>query len=410
MRPLSIETGATVIDMQTRPHPIGALRRWGNLNRRVDRDVTETLKRVANHVGLERELARIRDVGIDAAAAQWIGERLAPIERGLDDLGHGRKCQTTFHAFDTREDALAWDRAGDEDDLAVVPGDHATASRRLLHRQLDRLPDAQHGLFVPEKRKAEHVTHEAVVGRLHGASPHVRGHARSKRRQLGFCFAQGLRRRTGFELRRRNRHQLIIEDRQSLDDRRAGITTRMTRIGRQLIELGQEPLEISLEAGRASGSPRDETSDDAFEVRGEGRLPGLRCFGVSRRQHDANCASPLVVDLEDVMLAELDPNRPRARQALRLTPLDDPIDAALRDGQRNSLLRPATHLLEGRPDDPDQMTAILLTEVRFELTTVVTNIDQMRSVFPVLSVVHDVDDKRTIRVIRAVRGRLSGRA
>jgi hypothetical protein len=75
---------------------------------------------------------------------------------------------------------------------------------------------------------------------------------------------------------------------------------------------------------------------------------------------------------------------------LSVATLAAPIDASARNGQRNPLLGPRPHLLEGWTHDPNEVTAVLLTEVGFELTTVVPEIEHGRSLIFVWSVVHGV--------------------
>src|SRR5436190_15574573 len=83
--PLAVEPGAGTADVTAGAHPVPALGRRGHVDRLLTRNAPETRERIADDVALDRELARIRDVRVQVAAAQRIGRRRAPIGRGLDD-------------------------------------------------------------------------------------------------------------------------------------------------------------------------------------------------------------------------------------------------------------------------------------------------------------------------------------
>src|SRR5207302_820812 len=90
------------------------------------------------------QLARVRDVRVEASSAQWIGRGRASIRRRFvyaDRLGVR---QAFSDALDTRGDALAGDRAADEHHPAVEACDHASADCRLLDDQAHRLAWCQH--------------------------------------------------------------------------------------------------------------------------------------------------------------------------------------------------------------------------------------------------------------------------
>src|SRR5690606_20733750 len=92
---------------------------------------------------------------------------------------------------------------------------------------------------------------------------------------------------------------------------------------------------------------------DAFEFRSSTPLP------------HPDRPPPGIERVEDVSLAELDPQRTPA-PAARVRALDAPVDPAEGDLERNTLGRPVADLLERRTDDPDQMTAVFLAQVGFD--------------------------------------------
>ena len=109
-------------------------------------------------------------------------------------------------------------------------------------------------------------------------------------------------------------------------------------------------------------------------MRGEARLRLCRRrFVGALTQYDANRTPPVVENIEDVALAELDAHRTPAPAAC-LQALAVAIDAPVGDGQRNTLLRPAENLLECRSGDAHEMAAVLSTEIRLELPAIVGKI------------------------------------
>ena len=71
----------------------------------------------------------------DIAAACGIGFRLAPVWRRLFDRAWSGVRDAAAHLLDAHPHALAWNRAGDEDNLPVVAGDHPTAGGGLLDQE-----------------------------------------------------------------------------------------------------------------------------------------------------------------------------------------------------------------------------------------------------------------------------------
>ena len=80
-------------------------------------------------------------------------------------------------------------------------------------------------------------------------------------------------------------------------------------------------------------------------------------------------ASPFVEGIQHVGFAEIDPNRPSA-WPLRIVAIEVAVDAVPDDLGRNATLRPTTHQLESRPDDPNQVAVILPAEVGFDVTAI----------------------------------------
>ena len=98
--------------------------------------------------------------------------------------------------------------------------------------------------------------------------------------------------------------------------------------------------------------------------------------------HDADRAAPVVEEVEDVALAELDAHRPAARapsRPLASQALAIPIDPAIRHGQRHAAVRPPAHLLERRSRDAHEVAAVLPTEIGFELAAVFRKIWHRRA-------------------------------
>src|SRR5262245_36160147 len=99
----------------------------------------------------------------------------------------------------------------------------------------------------------------------------------------------------------------------------------------------------------------------------------------------AGCAAPLVEDIEDVRLAEVNLHRPppRTRPVVALEVTIDPLE---RDLDRDAARRPGRHHLEGRSDDADQVPVVLPTEVGLDLAAVIRNLQSaIRNVYWFLS-------------------------
>ena len=129
------------------------------------------------------------------------------------------------------------------------------------------------------------------------------------------------------------------------------------------------------ECGSARAARVRETRDGALDVRAQRRLSGLRLARLllPRRRGDANGTTPVVEGVEHVRLAELDAHRPPPRTS-GLEALAAAIDAAKRDLQRHARRGPAAHHLEGRPDDANEMAAVLLAQVSLDLARVLPRI------------------------------------
>src|SRR5690606_41201700 len=84
-------------------------------------------------------------------------------------------------------------------------------------------------------------------------------------------------------------------------------------------------------------------------------------------------AAPLVVHRTNVVLAELQAQRPlRPSGAVALGLL---LDTAIDDRERNAFGRPAAHQLEGRTDDPDDVPFVDASQVLFDAPAVLPEIE-----------------------------------
>jgi hypothetical protein len=97
-------------------------------------------------------------------------------------------------------------------------------------------------------------------------------------------------------------------------------------------------------------------------------------LGVWRDRRDANRAAPLIERIEHVGFTELDAHRTPARP-FPVVALEVAIDASLRDAKRDTLPRPADHLLERRTNDADEVAIVLAAQVGFDFAAVGLDID-----------------------------------
>jgi len=113
-------------------------------------------------------------------------------------------------------------------------------------------------------------------------------------------------------------------------------------------------------------------------VWGPGRILPVRVTGLSitEKLYDeflnpthADGPAPLVEGVEHVFFAELDAHRTPAC-ALGVVPIERAVDAVDGDLERNALLGPATHQLEGRAHDANQVSVVLARQVRLDGTAV----------------------------------------
>ena len=77
------------------------------------------------------------DVRVERAAARPIDIDGAPVAARVEHLDRVRKRELLADAIDADAHAFAGNRAGDEHNLPLVPGEHAAAGDRLLDRDDD---------------------------------------------------------------------------------------------------------------------------------------------------------------------------------------------------------------------------------------------------------------------------------
>src|SRR5688572_5561405 len=146
MSAFAIEAETAMLRMQPGAHPVARLRRADDLRDARERHPSDPSERVLNDLSLEVQLSRIGDVGVDVAAASPVAGQRPPIRRRRDDLDGFGVGQALCRSLDAGSNALARDRAPDEDDLSMMPRQHAAAGRRLLdverddRARLDQLP------------------------------------------------------------------------------------------------------------------------------------------------------------------------------------------------------------------------------------------------------------------------------
>ena len=141
---LPVEANRLAGGMKSRLHPVPGFRRRRDMNGSGDRDVADPRKGIGDDLRLQHDLTRIGDMGVDTSSAERIRAGIPAVRRWLVDLNGGRERQALLHAIDAHGGALARNRPGNQEDLAVVPRDHAAASRRLLDGCLDQIPRCQH--------------------------------------------------------------------------------------------------------------------------------------------------------------------------------------------------------------------------------------------------------------------------
>jgi hypothetical protein len=109
-------------------------------------------------------------------------------------------------------------------------------------------------------------------------------------------------------------------------------------------------------------------------MRGKRGLPSCRRrLGSRSALYDTDRAAPILEEVEDVSLAELDPHWTPSGGACLHT-LAVSVDAATRNRQRHAALGPAAHLFERRPDDPHEVAAVLPTEVGLERAAILRKV------------------------------------
>ena len=115
---------------------------------------------------------------------------------------------------------------------------------------------------------------------------------------------------------------------------------------------------------RRAATKGGEPADGPGDVRRQA-LPPSRAPVPRRHPAHADGPAPLVERVEHVVFAVLDAQR-TAPCALGVVAFERTVDAVAGDLERNALLRPATHELEGRPHDANQVPVVLARQVRLD--------------------------------------------
>ena len=85
-----------------------------------------------------------------------------------------------------------------------------------------------------------------------------------------------------------------------------------------------------------------------------------------RRRLNAHRSSPFIEEIENVGFAEINLHRTTTRSTT-VVALEISVDSAERNLDRNALLGPARHQLEGWSDDANQVAVIFFAEIGFDL-------------------------------------------
>ena len=136
---LAEEPEPVAAQVEAGAHPVALLGRTGHGQRRRQLEAADAPERVGDHLRLERELARVGDVAVEAAAAQRIGKRIAPIRGRLVDRQRLRIDDALADPLDACLHALAGNRVGHQHDLAGDARDHPPARGWLLDRDRNGL-------------------------------------------------------------------------------------------------------------------------------------------------------------------------------------------------------------------------------------------------------------------------------
>ena len=232
-----------------------------------------------------------------------------------------------------RDHALAGHGARDEHDLAIVPGNHPAAGGRLLDGELD---------------SCRGVSTSTDSGRSAGRASRGRAARTRPRRPAPALRAPVARRTAPARLRPlaappRPRHDRArrprparVRDRARRGDRESPCARRRatssTRPTADRSRASRRSTCCSNAGDRCARLPTSRaTTRSRWAVR-RGLARRSRRFAVALRLHDANRPAPVVEEVEDVALAELDPHRTAARR---------PAPAAARNTDRSRDTRPS---------------------------------------------------------------------
>ena len=217
----------------------------------------------------------------------------------------------------------------------------------------------------------------------------IGSHAAAKRRQLLLGFCCHASKRIGVAGCPRSFHKAAIQFAEPLQHRVSPFAAQGLRSRPRAVQLAHDLVEDRVERPVDPGPPGGETRDHLLEMRRQRftrprparYVRGVRRLVTRNLVIDADGASPVVECVQDVGFAELHADRP-APWPLCVVALEVPVDAAKDHFQRNPPGGPPAHLLEGWPDDPDQVAVVLAAQVRLDGATVLR---RCRSRFLVLS-------------------------
>jgi hypothetical protein len=114
------------------PHAIALFHRRTHDDLRREWHLGDARKCVGDHFRLDLALPVVRDVRIQGSTARPVDVGRSSIRTRVEDGDDVSKRELLVNAIDADTYALSRDRAGDEDDLSLVPREHAPAGDGLV--------------------------------------------------------------------------------------------------------------------------------------------------------------------------------------------------------------------------------------------------------------------------------------